>query len=597
MKTVRNCARTACKRGDIRMPAHGATMGPFPPMPGMRSPARIEFAMPHLSNALLMCNNANDSLRSPFAISVFYVFLLLLTFSPLGANAAQKCLLCHAEMAAGFASAHTFAANDCTRCHGGDPDAGRLPQAHRDLIAFPGGSDNAATACGGCHDDKVQAVAHSLMQTGGGMVRTTRRALGEPEAIDGHADLAHLTHSPADSLLRKQCASCHLGQKKRAHRLDPMNDRGGGCLACHINDYPKHAHPALSATVSDARCFGCHSRSGRISLSYAGLAETDTKAGNALHLPDGRTVEHRPADVHYTSGMGCIDCHTEVGIMGIGNTATHKAAAVDIGCADCHDNRQPTIDAAHWPARFRALLPKVPFKVTTGTRFLVTTRHRTPLWNVELRKDGAWLHPKRGGPPLRIPPYTAKAHPMAVEHSRLRCDSCHSQWAPQCYSCHLSYDATGAQWDHVERTVTPGAWHERRGDVRSGLPPLGVDAHGKIVPVVPGMIMTATHPDWPKPKFLRRFAALAPHTTGPARDCASCHRSSTALGLGTGRLARTPHGWAFAPAMGPLQDGLPADAWTALDRPLHPTQDGVRPLTASEMRRILDAAVAETPSR
>lgn len=97
-----------------------------------------------------------------------------------------------------------------------------------------------------------------------------------------------------------------------------------------VESYPDEAHPALTARVSDARCFGCHSRSGRISLSYAGLAEVDgstepdAKAG--LRLPDGRPIARLPADVHYLAGMSCIDCHTSIGLMGDAGEALFKAA-------------------------------------------------------------------------------------------------------------------------------------------------------------------------------------------------------------------------------------------------------------------------------
>lgn len=514
----------------------------------------------------------------------------LLASAPAGA--AERCLACHADMVRGFAPAHGFAAAGCALCHAGDPAATVLPAAHRGLRAFPGQLDNAAASCGACHADKVAAVEAGQMHSGSGMVRTTRRTFGEPEVIDGHADLSHLGHGPADSLLRTQCASCHLGQPKREHRLDPSTDRGGGCLACHIDSYPSHGHPALSAKVSDARCFGCHSRSGRISLSYAGLAEAANPgvAGPLPRLDDGRAVEAHPADVHRVAGLGCTDCHTEVDVMSLGQRATHKAGTVDIDCADCHANRAPRLDREHWPAPYRSLLAKAPFAVVADTRFLATARHGTPLWNIELRADGTWLHPKNGGTPRRIPPAMAASHPLAGEHRRLSCAACHSQWAPQCHGCHLAYDASGEAWDFAAGATTAGVWHERRGGVRNELPPLGVDGTGRIVPVVPGMIMTLEHPAWPAPRFVRRFAPLSPHTTGPARACTSCHRSSTALGLGRGKLTRAGAAWRFVPAERPAVDGLPADAWTRLDRVQGgDAPDAARPFSAREMQRILGA--------
>ncbi len=142
------------------------------------------------------------------------------------------------------------------------------------MIAFPGDLATAERACGACHAERVSGVAGNLMQTGRGIVRKTRAALDDAPDERDHANFQSLGHSVADSMLRKQCASCHLGQPKRSHALDVTRDRGGGCLACHINDYPDDAHPALTTRVEDGRCFGCHSRSGRISLSYTGLAET-----------------------------------------------------------------------------------------------------------------------------------------------------------------------------------------------------------------------------------------------------------------------------------------------------------------------------------
>jgi hypothetical protein len=166
-------------------------------------------------------------------------------------------------------------------------------------------------------------------------------------------------------MLRKQCASCHIGQTKTEHTHDVMWDRGGGCLACHVAEYPENAHPALTASVSDARCFGCHARSGRISLNYTGLAEVDT---STLKLPDGRPIERRPADVHYQAGMSCIDCHTSVGLMGSAGDALHQRQTVDISCADCHDNPSPNLttekngmeydaDGEQWDHVERALTP------------------------------------------------------------------------------------------------------------------------------------------------------------------------------------------------------------------------------------------------
>jgi len=484
------------------------------------------------------------------------------------AAADNTCIQCHATSQTGFSAPHSFGAASCTSCHAGDSGADTEDGAHDGLIAFPGNLDNAERACGQCHADRVDSVARNLMHTGRGIVDVTRRL------IDGHAgahdtvNFQSLEHGPADSMLRKLCSSCHLGQQRTAGELDPTRNRGGGCLACHINDYPEDGHAALTTKVSDARCFGCHSRSGRISLSYTGLAEVIQPAAeegtNKLRLADGRHIERMPADVHYLAGMSCIDCHTSVGLMGAAGDSSHQRDAVDIGCTDCHNNNSAPLH---------------------------TSKEGTPLAHIQVRDDGTWLQTKVTNRALKIPSLESDFHTSDNDHDRLTCAACHSQWVPQCFGCHMEYDAEGSQWDHVDKTVTPGRWKEERWDVRNAPGPLGVNEDGRIEAFVPGMIMTVAHPDWHEDKFLRIFAPLSPHTTGPARNCESCHRSTVAVGLGEGEISERYGELQFSPTHESLRDGLPKDAWTNLDGSLSggTPLEGQRPLNADEIDAVLSA--------
>ena len=467
------------------------------------------------------------------------IFLCFLTVALLPWQGAEgnTCNDCHAAERTGFAKAHSFAADNCTLCHGGNAHSKAQDESHAGMTGFPGLLQNAAETCGACHAAQVASVPHSLMNTGRGMVDVTRRLVDGDAGDAAPANLQSLGHGPADSMLRKLCASCHLGQAKTSHDLNPVSDRGGGCLACHINSYPADAHPALTRDVSDARCFGCHSRSARISLSYVGLAETNapgdsdldsgavTSTPSRLRLPDGRYVERKPADVHFAAGMTCMACHQGTDLMASAGDAVHQRDAVDASCEDCHAEMNDAV----------------------------------------------------------------QAHDAA--HERLECATCHSQWVPQCFGCHMEYDADGRQWDHIEQRETAGRWHERRSDFHNGLGALGVNEHDRIELFVPGMIMTLAHPDWDDEKFVRAFAPLSPHTTGPARSCESCHRSSVALGLGEGAIQLRDGEIQFTPARSFSQDGLPADAWTNIDGSLGGTaaRDGHRPLNADEMKSVLAA--------
>jgi hypothetical protein len=532
-------------------------------------------------------------------LAVIAVPLQLMPSAQAQQQTENTCLLCHANKQEGFSPAHAFAAVDCVSCHAGNDKAPTENDAHTGMFDFPGELANAERSCGNCHRNRVSSVANNLMHDGRGIVRVTRQLLDDDVGADESINLQSLGHSVADSMLRKQCASCHIGQAKTEHRHDVMWDRGGGCLACHVGEYVENAHPALTANVSDARCFGCHARSGRISLSFTGLAEVDAPlesgSSDSLRLPDGRHIEKMPADAHYLAGMSCIDCHTSVGLMGDAGDALHQRQAVDISCTDCHDNQHATARLSEWPADLVSVIARLPFAATSETAFLTTENNKTPLWHVELRDDGAWLHTKNTGRVLKIPTVTPTDQAHDEDHERLTCSACHSQWAPQCFGCHMEYDPGGEQWDHAERAITPGRWSDDRWHVNNALPALGVNDDDQIELFVPGMIMTVAHPDLEEEKFVRVFAPLSPHTTGRSRSCESCHRSSEALGLGRGRLTRKAGETVFDPANVLLRDGLPADAWTNIGNTLggdtpSPEQ---RPLNEIEMDAVLDASMPD----
>ncbi|MGD2118486.1 MAG: hypothetical protein PVG66_09015 [Chromatiales bacterium] len=456
------------------------------------------------------------------------------------------------------------------------------------MFARPGELANAEKTCGRCHTRHVQAVRNSRMHTGAGIVSKTRQRLEPQQAHEDPASFQTLGHSLADSLLRKLCASCHLGQDSN-RQIDAVQRRGGGCLACHLEN-TESGHARISARVSDANCFGCHSRSGRISLNYAGLAEVDDSnlaehsTGHA-RLSDGRLVHKQSADVHHQAGMSCIDCHTGSGLM---NLEQHNGG-VDIACNDCHANRQARLTPQTWPAQYRSMLKRIPFEVPADSVFL-QTQNGTPLWHIEVRDGQPLLHPKLGGQEIPIPQLAEQHIPLPGEHQRLNCDSCHATWAPLCLGCHMQYDKNRPQWDHQSQAVMPGHWREQRWDLDAGAPVLGLLDQHRIGVFIPGMIMSLDHPSLGETKFLRNFAAISPHTTGAARSCEACHASAWVLGLGGGRLTQGPEGMVFEPEQTSLPDGLPADAWTNLDsKNAAETSNYPRPFNRQEIEKIVRA--------
>lgn len=261
----------------------------------------------------------------------FYVCLtvaLLMGFWA-GNGLAEKCTNCHKERFQ-FSRFHSPSLLSCEQCHGGNPEADHKETAHFELEAYPGRMETVEKTCGQsrCHADLIPLVENSIMNTLDGMLTVTRQVLQEEDIPHGNRTVAQrLAERGADSYLRKLCVSCHLGSERRNH-LQSFKDRGGGCAACHLQTYVSEevapalddheeitgrgkTHPSLTVQISNDRCFGCHSRSGRISLNYIGLAEIETIDNNRIddfgYLYDNRLVERKAADLHHSAGMACID--------------------------------------------------------------------------------------------------------------------------------------------------------------------------------------------------------------------------------------------------------------------------------------------------
>jgi len=529
---------------------------------------------------------------------------VLRTEVPLVLGRREGCLPCHADER-GFARSHSPEAVGCASCHLGHPWSGNEELAHAGMVLVPGNLSVARATCGttDCHREIVERVDTSLMATGAGLVGVNRFVFGEAAAPDGGGSLRELGTSPADLHLKDLCAGCHLAvEKVEPGRIDELS-RGGGCTACHLNHHDDATlHPSLDLQVTDAHCFGCHSRSGRVSTNYAGWHETlEPGPGSEPRespewrvLQDGRVFERRPADVHHAAGLACIDCHTSREVMGDGRTYVHEEDALEVACEDCHvAGVARTIGWNELDEESRKIVRLRTDEEPKDRRFLVAARSGLALVNVFAGKDGEpVLEGKLSGTRHRLKPPSSAC--TGLGHERVSCTACHSGWAPQCLQCHT-------------QRGSDGLWHEVGGDFRAELPPLGVrgTAPGRIEPFTPGMILTlgtdpvdmerAFPPALVKQgRFERLFSPVEPHTTTrEGRSCASCHADPLALGVGRGTLRLAPEGdrsWIFEPAEEPLRDGLPADAWTGfleLPRPRSTTRSNARPFDAREQGRVL----------
>jgi hypothetical protein len=546
---------------------------------------------------------------------------------------ADGCVACHGAVS-GIGGSHERIG--CAACHGGERNTSDAALAHSGLVRIPGNVADAPRTCGqaGCHASIATRVEHSIMTTMAGVIRVNRRVLGEP--ADASAPPPHagrLGTSVADSHLRELCVSCHLGQPKTDFGPIDEESRGGGCNACHLvygaeakaalDTYlaapsetpsttprtPPAAHPSLTLNPTNEHCFGCHSRSSRIALSYAGWHEMRgppaSPAARVRTLADGRRLEHVRADVHHERGLDCIDCHTAWEVMGSGAVVARKSDQVRIVCADCHAARLASVAVADADPESRVLLALRGWTPGPSMR-LGAGRNGDVLVNVFVDEAGhGTLRGKRSGAshPLKPP---AAACTSGGGHARLSCASCHSAWAPRCTTCHTQFDPGDEGYDWLAQKWVPGTWNESSGPFEVAPPTLGVrvdaaapgGARELVDTFVPGMIMTFDRNRDPGGRahvvFRRLYAHTFAHTVRrEARSCESCHADPVALGYGRGTLAfdKGSRRWRFsakAPRSG--HDGRPADAWIGFLQPgqgMVSTRDDVRPFTVAEQQRVL----------
>lgn len=556
------------------------------------------------------------------------------------------CLECHDEMN-GFEEAHSPEKVGCDACHLGNPNTINKDLAHKEMILIPGNLSDAQKTCGvvGCHPGIPERNNNSIMNTMSGVISVNRFAFDELEKPEGHFNVKELTQSNADNHNRNLCASCHLGNVKTEWGPIDELSRGGGCNACHLNyskeafnglnkylnslnkkeNFPK-VHPQLNLNVSNNHCFGCHSRSGRISTNYEGWFETlsnweEVKNNkNYRELSDGRVFQKAEADVHYIAGMECIDCHLSLEIMGDGNLYQHMDEQLKVQCTDCHSKESKTISYEQLDLESKKIVD-LRKSNRENEKFLITEKSNAPLINTYVTSSNEkYLVTKSTSKKLKLNP----PKPICTEnkaHQRLNCQSCHSKWVTHCAGCHTEFDPTLEGYDLLDNKDITGSWVEYPSDFYVDYPVLGIRKYKSgeeiVDTFIPGMILTIDKLKNPRKKIFKRlFAPTFSHTIIKGeRSCISCHNNPLALGYGKGELTFSfsngtkSRKTELAPdsqktLMNGLinkinfvphferrkEDNLPKDAWIGFLKTrgeTSTTRTYTRPFTVEEQKRIL----------
>jgi hypothetical protein len=554
----------------------------------------------------------------------------------------QNCIQCHGDVK-GFSQFHNPQLIGCASCHLGNTQTKNKDEAHAGMILIPGNSSDSKQTCGqsNCHPGISERIDSSLMSTMSGIISVNKFAFDEIDEPVGKYHIEKIGRTASESHLRNLCASCHLGNIKSEFGPITELSRGGSCNACHLNysdealkelqnyDSLKIAspdsallkfHPSLTLNITNDHCFGCHSRSGRISTGYEGWHETSLTKEQTRNsseyrlLEDGRVFRMIKPDVHHKSGLVCVDCHISYEVMGDGNTYEHKEEQILVECDDCHSNEKHTvmkIDEFDYESKKIAEINGIE---DDNRKFVKTRKSGFPLINTYLdKRREAKLVGKQSGKiyDMNAPKFECTS---ADAHLNLSCNSCHTAWAPQCIGCHTDYNPGVEGFDLLENRDTDSTWIEYHGEFFAELPTLGVreeNKNGRIKKVIdtfiPGMIMTLDkskfNSDNPEIAFKRLFAPAVAHTIQKeSRSCQSCHNDPLALGYGRGKLEYIVNNnigrWIFESKFEKIEyDNLPEDAWIGfmqIRTEDMATRKNVRPFSIDEQKNILTVGACLT---
>ena len=557
-------------------------------------------------------------------------FMLVLGIAEAASPPVQQCAACHR----GIEDAHPKKTLTCTTCHKGDAAATTRDTAHSGMYANPGDLRVAEKTCGVCHAAITRKVKSSIMAHRSGTqsgslfpngLQATREAVTfsmapEPttpgvELPRGHAlpagALARLEPLPTFKesgnvffdLLRKECTSCHLWTQPKSIK---GNFRGTGCAACHMTygedgksiggDVAMSPHKrgrplrhVLTRAVPVSQCATCHNGGSRAAMSFRGLMEAPPEGRQTFtydqDLLHGHAYSQQTADIHFTRGMACIDCHTEREMHGDGQIYAKRHYEVEVRCESCHGT--PAALGTGLTAQGRKL----------RNVFVAAAPNPTGLVTLVGKLTGT----------THVVPQLATLSAQPAGHepvhlNKTECFTCHTAWAPTCYGCHIKMDYSAytnpvnVAFDNLANEHSKQGWFRLTAGVRFADPEpvLGLNWRGKVVPFVSRAqpLFSYVNPagvlEYAFKKLGFAHNPIVPHTVvTQARSCESCHANPRALGLGAFTSKEHPKLEEFK---------QPADyRWDRIvdedGRPLQAqTLDGTRPLNRDEMDRIRGAS-------
>ncbi len=246
----------------------------------------------------------------------------------------RECLGCHRL---DFDANHRL---DCLVCHQESRKDAVSAEDHPAVLSRPAHPDYAMQVCVDCHAEEIEMVSDNGHYTLSDHIDLTRRAFGDaadepvpaaPADLNSYEEPATVSEL-VDDLLSRRCLRCHV--------YTPGDNfssvlHGTGCAACHLSfERGRMISHQFTAKPADDRCLSCH-YGNHVGYDYHGLFEHDYNdeyrtpyfADTENLRPYGVEARQLEPDIHQQAGMACIDCHTQLNVMG---------SAASPECIDCH---------------------------------------------------------------------------------------------------------------------------------------------------------------------------------------------------------------------------------------------------------------------
>ena len=311
---------------------------------------------------------------------------------------APSCLTCHQLVK--IDQPHAFS---CADCHKGNIQETQHDKAHTGLIVQPSQPMHASNPCASCHPRQTEQASRSSHYTQANKINTirshfsSRARINTPLALPKPSAPFTSPFELVDDMLRRRCLRCHVYTKGDAY---DATGHGTGCAACHLSFAQSSLLDHRFIKPADSQCLSCH-YSNHVGSDYYGRYEHDYNWEYRTPYsikgypprPFGVETHDLAPDIHQQRGMGCLDCHREIG---------HSGQAVP-RCAACH-----------------AWKPGMPIPSQD---------------NLSVRDGVLVVSSSTSGKPHAVPPMRHEAHQRYG--ATVACQVCHGQWSFNDSTTHL----------------------------------------------------------------------------------------------------------------------------------------------------------------